>query len=312
MQFLITGIAGFLGSALAKHLVNEGHQVRGIDNLSTISPNPLPPEIHFTRGDINNRPKLWTLLQGVDCVVHLAARVFVPESFLYPTEYNLVNVGGTVNLMEAMRDADVKRVVFISSGTIYGHQKEQPVSENAIPQPYSPYAVSKLSAEHYIRAIGRAAGIETVSLRVFNAYGQGQQVPPSHTPVVPNFLRQASQQGTLVVNGTGEQTRDFVYVDDVVQAMKAATHMDGIDGEVINVGSGLETSILDIIKEVSKIFDQKLEIIYNPRRGSGPSRMCADIRKAKDLLNYEPHFSLEEGLRLTLQLDPYFQTHNNH
>src|SRR5512137_1007709 len=177
MNFLITCAAGFLASHLANQLAREGHQVRGIDDLSTGDPQSLGPDVHFTRGDVNDRPKLWTLLQEVDCVYHLAARVSVPESVLYPREYNAVNVGGTVSLMEAMRDVGVRRVVLISSGAVYGDQQQQPVVETAFPSPRSPYAVSKLAAEYYLRSIGDLWGIETVSLRVFNAYGQGQHLP---------------------------------------------------------------------------------------------------------------------------------------
>ncbi|HAE59019.1 MAG TPA: epimerase, partial [Anaerolineae bacterium] len=169
MNFLITGAAGFLGAALANRLAREGHQVRGLDDLSTGDPQSLGPDVHFTRGDVNDRPKLWTLLQDVDCVYHLAARVSVQESVLYPREYNAVNVGGTVSLMEAMRDVGVRRVVLVSSGAIYGDQGEQPLKENMTPNPRSPYAVSKLAAEFYVNTIGDLWNIETVSLRVFNA-----------------------------------------------------------------------------------------------------------------------------------------------
>ncbi len=191
MIFLITGAAGFLGSALANRLLREGHQVRGIDDLSTGDPTTLESGVHFTRGDVNDRPKLWTLLQDVDCVYHLAARVYVSESILYPREYNASNVGGTVSLMEAMRDVGIRRVVLGSSGAIYGDQEAQPLSEGQAPRPQSPYAVSKLAAEYYIRSIGSLWGIETVSLRIFNAYGPGQQLPPAHPPVIPYLLRQA-------------------------------------------------------------------------------------------------------------------------
>ncbi len=179
MNFLITGAAGFLGSALANRLVREGHQVRGLDDLSTGDPQKLAPGVLFTRGDVNDRPKLWTLLQEVDCVYHLAARVPVAESLLYPREYNAANVGGTVSLMEAMRDVGVRRVVLISSGAVYGDQGDQPLHEDAPPDPHSPYAVSKLAAEYYVRTIGDLWGIETVCLRVFNAYGPGQHLPAS-------------------------------------------------------------------------------------------------------------------------------------
>ncbi len=166
MNLLITGAAGFLGSNLANFLVREGHQVRGLDDLSAGDPASLSSDVLFTRGDVSDRPKLWTLLQDIDCVYHLAARVSVPESVLYPREYNAVNVGGTVSLMEAMRDVGVRRVVFISSGAIYGDQGSLPLRETAAPNPRSPYAVSKLAAEYYVRTIGDLWGIETVILRV--------------------------------------------------------------------------------------------------------------------------------------------------
>ena len=307
MQYLITGAAGFLGSALANRLAREGHTVRGVDDLSTGDPSVLSPEVHFTRGDVNDRPKLWTLLQEIDCVYHLAARVLVPESVLYPREYNQVNVGGTVTLMEAMRDVGVRRVVFISSGAIYGEQKVQPVHEDALPNPFTPYAVSKLAAEYYIRTIGRLWGIETVCLRVFNAYGPGQHLPPVHAPVIPNFLRQAYLNGTLVVGGDGSQTRDYVYVDDVVNAMVAAASAPNIDNLIINVGSGVDTSVRELMRMVLEITGGHPEIVFNPRTDRGPDRMCADISLAKEKLGYQPQISLGIGLPMTLEHDPRLQ-----
>src|SRR5512137_2750944 len=243
MNFLVTGAAGFLGSALANRLAREGHQVRGLDDLSAGDPSRLDPAVLFTRGDVIDRPKLWTLLQDVDCVYHLAARVSVQESVLYPREYNTVNVGGTVSVMEAMRDVGVKRVVLTSSGAVYGDQQLQPLTETMSPDPQSPYAVSKLAAEYYVRTIGALWGIETVALRVFNAYGPGQPLPAAHPPVVPHFLRQASHGGTIVIHGRGEQTRDFVFVDDAVEALVAAATAPTINRQVINIGSGVETSV---------------------------------------------------------------------
>ncbi|MBN2145849.1 MAG: NAD-dependent epimerase/dehydratase family protein [Anaerolineales bacterium] len=307
MNFLITGAAGFLGAALANRLAWEGHQVRGLDDLSTGDPNVLNPDVLFTRGDVNDRPKLWTLLQDVDCVYHLAARVLVPESILYPREYSAVNVGGTVSLMEAMRDVGVRRVVLISSGAVYGDRQEQPLSESAPPNPRSPYAVSKLAAEYYLRTIGGLWGIETVSLRVFNAYGPGQHLPASHPPVIPNMLRQAIRGGTLVVHGSGTQTRDYVYVDDVVNAMVAASTAPGLDGLVINVGSGTETSVRELANVVLEITQSSAEIMYNPRTDPGVSRMCADLSLAKDKLSYQPRIRLAEGLRLTIEKDDRFK-----
>jgi UDP-glucose 4-epimerase len=304
MQFLITGAAGFLGSALCNRLAREGHTVRGVDDLSTGDPATLSAEVRFTRGDVNDRPKMWTLLQEVDCVYHLAARVLVPESVLYPGKYNYVNAGGTVSLMEAMRDVSVRRVVFISSGAVYGDQEDQPVLETAIPNPRSPYAVSKLAAEYYVRTIGNLWGIETVCLRVFNAYGPGQQLPPVHAPVIPYFLRQSALNGTMVINGDGSQTRDYVYLDDVVDAMVAAATQPNLNSTIINVGSGVGTSVRELVSLVNKITGGTPEVVYNPRNDRGPGRMCADLRLAREKLNYQPKFNLEQGMRNTFEMDP--------
>jgi len=307
MNFLITGAAGFLGSHLANFLVREGHQVRGLDDLSAGNPDALSSEVLFTRGDVNDRPKLWTLLQDVDCVYHLAAKVSVPESVLYPREYNAVNVGGVVSLMEAMRDVGVRRVVFISSGAVYGDQGEQPLMENARPNPRSPYAVSKLAGEYYVHTIGNLWQIETVCLRVFNAYGPGQRLPPSHAPVIPNFLRQSLRGGTMVMHGDGRQTRDYVYVDDVVSAMISAATAPQIDDSVINVGSGVETEVIELIRLIMDITGAKVEAIVNPHNDPGVSRMCASLDLAQEKLRYRPSFSLEKGLRMTLERDPRFK-----
>ena len=307
MNFLITGAAGFLGSTLANKLAREGHQVRGLDDLSTGDPQALTADVHFTRGDVNDRPKLWTLLQEVDCVYHLAARVSVPESILYPREYNAVNVGGTVSLMEAMRDVGVKRVVFASSGAIYGNQDIQPLTEGQTPRPSSPYAVSKLAAEYYVRTIGGLWGIETACLRIFNAYGPGQHLPASNPPVVPYFLRQAVRNGTLVVNGDGTQSRDYVYVDDVVLAMVAAATAPNINGLVINIGSGAEMSIRALADLVLNVTGSQTNIVYSAQTPGGVSRLCADLSLAAQKLNYKPSISLKDGLRLSLQRDIRFQ-----
>ncbi len=303
MRIFITGAAGFIGSALANKMVKEGHYVRGLDDLSTGDPDRLLADVEFIRGDINDRPKLWTLLQDVDCVYHVAARVVVPESVLYPREYNLVNVGGTVTLMEAMRDVGVRRVVFTSSGAIYGNQSLQPVKESAIPQPRSPYAVSKLSAEYYIHTIGGLWGIETVNLRIFNAYGPGQQMPPTHPPVIPYFLKQAQMNSTLVVHGDGTQTRDYVYIDDVVNGLMAASIANGINHETINLGSGRETSVRELTRLVAEITGKSPEVVYNTRNDGGPSRMCADLSLAREKLNFYPNIPLEIGLQNTFESD---------
>jgi UDP-glucose 4-epimerase len=306
MNFLITGSAGFLGAALARRLVREGHQVRGIDDLSTGQPQSVSG-ILFTRGDVNDRPKLWTLLQDVDCVYHLAARVLVAESVLYPREYNATNVGGTVCLMEAMRDVGVRRVVFISSGAVYGNQDKQPLREDFPLAPRSPYAVSKLAAEYYVRTIGALWGIETVCLRVFNAYGPGQHLPPSHPPVIPNMLHQAVGDGTIVIHGDGNQTRDFVFVDDVVRSMVASATAPKVDRSIINIGSGMETSIKELAKLVIEVTGSKAEIVHTPRTDPGVARMCAKVSLAREKLGFKSKVSLAKGLALTLEQDRKYQ-----
>jgi len=296
MRCLITGGAGFIGTALANRLVMEGHLVRVIDDLSTGDPGRLHPEVIFTRGDVRDRPKLWTLLQKIDCVFHLAARVSVPESVLYPREYNDVNVGGTVALTEAIRDAGVQRIVLASSATVYGPQSVQPVVESAWPHPQVPYAVSKLAAEHYVFALGGLYGITTVALRIFNAYGPGQRVPPVHAPVIPHFVRSLVSGASLVVHGDGRQTRDFVYIDDVVDALIAASDADNIDRTVINIGSGEETSLDELVNTLANLTDRRPDVIHNQQLGGGLSRLTADLHLARRLLGYKPRVGLRDGL----------------
>lgn len=309
MNYLVTGAAGFLGSALANRLVREGHQVRGIDDLSTGDSSRLSPDVVLTQGDVLDRPKLWPLLQDVDCVYHLAAKVSVSESVLYPREYNKVNVGGTVSVMEAMRDVGVKRVVLISSGAVYGDQQDQPLCETTAPVPRSPYAVSKLAAEHYVRTIGALWGIETVSLRVFNAYGPTQSLPTAHPPVIPHFLRLAVRGGTMIIHGKGEQQRDFVFLDDVVEAMVAAATAPGVDRLVINVGSGKEVSITSLVQHVAENAGVSVDWMFIEEQDPGPSRMCADISLARKLLGYRPRVGLPEGLKIMMERDARFANH---
>jgi UDP-glucose 4-epimerase len=201
----------------------------------------------------------------------------------------------------------VKRVVFASSGAVYGDQRKVPLPESLTPDPRSPYAVSKLAAEYYVRTIGALWGIETVVLRVFNAYGPGQPLPAAHPPVVPHFLRQAIRGGSMVLHGNGEQTRDFVYVDDVVEAMVAAATAPSIDRLTINIGSGVETSLRTLAQQVLEVSNSAAEWILREDQDPGPSRMAADIRLARSKLGYKPHITLQDGLRRMLTRDPRFQ-----
>ncbi len=301
MGILITGGAGFLGSALANALVDGGHEVLVLDDLSAGDPNRLDPGVLFHRGSITDRPKLWTLLQGVDTVYHLAARVLVAESILYPREYNEANVSGTVALLEAMRDAGIPRLIFASSGAVYGDQTDQPIHETATPHPLSPYAVSKLSAEHYIHTIGALWGTTTVALRIFNAYGPGQPVLPSHSPVIPRFISQALGGGSLVIFGDGEQTRDFVYLTDVVHALIEARNIGKPEHCTVNVGTGIGVSINQIAQEIITQTGSSSNIIYSPVSSGGVSRLQADLTRARKLLGYRPKITIEEGIRRMLQ-----------
>jgi UDP-glucose 4-epimerase len=287
-------------------LAQDGHEVRVLDNLTAGDPSRLLPEVKFERGDVADIPKLWTLLQNVACVYHLAARVSVPESIMYPRDYNHVNVGGTVSVMEAIRDAGVQRVVLASSGAVYGVQPGQPLREEMTPHPDSPYAVSKWAAETYVHTIGQLWGIETVSLRIFNAYGPGQQLPAVHAPVIPHYLRAALSGASLVVFGDGSQTRDFIYLDDVVDGLVAAATAPGLSRQVINLGSGVETSILDLIGAIEESTGRSLEPLINEAGSGGVPRMRADLERARRLLGFTPHYSLPAGLRRVLSHDARF------
>jgi UDP-glucose 4-epimerase len=307
MRVLITGGAGFLGSALANRMVAEGHTVLVLDDLSAGDPRRLASEVLFTRGDVKDVPKLWTLLQGVDCVYHLAARVRVPESIHYPSEYSSVNVGGTVAVMEAVRDTGVKRVVFASSGALYGEQAHQPISEDQAPNPNSPYGVSKIAAEYYVSTLGNLNSIETVAMRIFNAYGPGQELPPSYPPVIPQLLRQAQTGESLVILGDGTQTRDFVFVDDVVDALVAASTATDVNRAVINIGSGQETGINDLAAKVALLTRNRTNLLHNRAQPGGVSRLVADVTLAQSLLGWTPRTDLDQGLRQTTERDPRFQ-----
>ncbi|HZD11800.1 MAG TPA: NAD-dependent epimerase/dehydratase family protein [Candidatus Binatia bacterium] len=308
MHFLITGGAGFIGAHLANRLVADGHHVRVVDDLSNGDRSHLSPHVHFHRGDVNNIPFMWSMLQDIDCVYHLAARVSVAQSILYPRDYNDANVGGTVSVMEAMRDAGVRRVVLASSGAIYGEKEQQPVNEEMTPLPDSPYAVSKWAAEQYVHTIGHLWGIETVALRIFNAYGPRQSLPLSHAPVVPRFLRQALTGGSLVLFGDGSQTRDFIYVSDVVSALVAAAQATDVDRAVINVGSGHETSIGRLADLVEELGGHSANRVQNASKSSGVRRLVADIECARRLLGWEPRVTLAQGLALTIKEDERFRS----
>jgi UDP-glucose 4-epimerase len=307
MQILVTGGAGFLGSHLANRLHKDGHYVRVLDNFTAGSGNGLHPDIFVKRGDVRDVPGLWALLQGVDVVYHLAAMVSVPASVLYPQAYNDVNVGGTVALLEACRDVGVGRVILASSATVYGRPTVLPVTESTPGQPTVPYAVSKIAAENYLFTMGRLVNFEAVSLRIFNAYGPGHNLPPSHAPVIPYMMQQVNQGASVVIYGDGSQTRDFVYVDDVVDGLVSAATAERVDQQTINIGSGQETSINQLAELVGKVVGKKPRLLHNLDVDRGVDRLFADIGKARHLLNFKPKTSLTKGLEMLYQQDPLFR-----
>jgi UDP-glucose 4-epimerase len=308
MRVFVSGGAGFIGSHLANRLHQRGHFVRVLDDLSSGDPAALDSGINLTRGDVRDIPKLWSLLQGVDVVYHLAARVSVPASILYPREYNDVNTGGTVSLLEACRDVGVKRVVLTSSATVYGDQAEQPVHEELPTRPAVPYAVSKMAAEQYLFNISKFSGFEAVALRIFNAYGPGQQLPPVHAPAIPQFMHQILGGGSVMVFGDGKQSRDFVFIDDVVEALISAATAADIDQQIINVGSGVETSVRDLMTQIASVVGKKANVLYNSETPGGIARLVADLSKARRLLDYSPSVDLTTGLHRLLAEDPIFHS----
>ncbi|RME52073.1 MAG: NAD-dependent epimerase/dehydratase family protein [Caldilineae bacterium] len=309
MRVLITGGAGFIGSHLANHLHALGHYVRVLDDMSSGVPERLHPDVYVKRGDVRDVPTLWSMLHGVDVVFHLAALVSVPASVFYPRDYNDVNVGGTVALLEACRDVGVGRVVLASSATVYGEQRRQPVREDMPCDPRVPYAVTKVAAEYYLFNMGDLVGFETVSLRIFNAYGPGQSLPPNHAPVIPYIMRQVQNNGSVIIFGDGEQTRDFVYVEDVVRALTAAATANGVNRQIINVGSGQETSINELAEHIGRVVGKSPRILHNRDASGGVVRLVADITKAESLLDYRPRVALQEGLTRLFKEDPIFQKH---
>ena len=303
MKCFVTGAAGFLGTALSNRLIKEGNEVIGLDDCSGGEPQRLLPEVQFVRNDLNSKESLWRLLKNVDIIFHLAAKVIVPDSLLYPGEYEKTNVGGTVTLLEAMHDVGNQKMIFASSGAIYGNQPVMPLREDMNPRPESPYAVSKLAGEFYIRTIGQLWGLQAVCLRIFNCYGPYQGFTFAHSPVIPTFLRQSALKGTVVIHGDGNKTRDFVYVDDVVDAFIAAANLEKHEETVINIGSGQETSVNQVLEIARKITGIDPQVVHNPRRVGGANRMCADLTIAEKELDYHPKVMLEERMRRTFEAD---------
>ncbi len=302
MKILITGGCGFLGTNLARYLTNQGYEVRILDNLSTAfpswrcsksTPDSRLPKVDLLKGDIRDRETVNNAVAGINAVIHLAALTSVVESVDNPENTWENNVGGTLNLLEACRRHDIKRFIFASSNAVAGEQLP-PIDENKIPQPLSPYGASKLAGEALCSAYWHSFGIKTLSLRFANLYGPFSD---HKTSVIALFLKWIREAKPLIIYGDGEQTRDFVHVDDVCQAIHLSLKSDGPFGEVFQIAGGKETSVNDLVRALKKVTGKKFEVTYQPERIGEIRRNYSDISKARRLLGFEPEIELVEGLK---------------
>jgi UDP-glucose 4-epimerase len=304
-RYLVTGVAGFIGSTIARKLLARGEEVRGVDNLSTGKRANLATcggQLDFREADICDPRAMAGACQGVDYVFHEAAIASVPKSVADPMGSNRANVEGTVNVLIAARDAKVKRVIYAASSSIYGETPTLPKHEDMLPTPISPYAVAKLAGEHYLQAFYRCYGLETVCLRYFNVFGPHQDADSPYSGVLAKFITQmlAHQQSTIF--GDGEQSRDFTYVDNVVDAnlLACTAPADKVAGQVINVATGTRISLNESYRVLQRLLDYRNQPQYAPERAGDVKHSLADITKARKCLGYEPKIGFEEGLQRTV------------
>ncbi|MAF14281.1 MAG: LPS biosynthesis protein WbpP [Parcubacteria group bacterium] len=291
MKSLVTGGAGFIGSNCVDALIDKGHEVIIIDNLSTGKKENINSKAKFIEADITNLEEIKPHFEGVDYVFHFAALPRVQVSIEDPISTHNININGTLNVLLAARDAKVKRLVYSASSSAYGDNDQMPLQEDFLPAPMSPYGLHKYVGEHYARLFSLLYGLETVSLRYFNAYGPRMAFEGSYFTVVATFLLQKKQGKILTIVGDGNQTRDFTYVGDIVNAnIAAATSTKVGKGEVINIGAGKNYSVNEIAKRIggeTTNIDPRIE----------PKDTLADNTKAKELLDWQPEVDLDEGLK---------------
>jgi nucleoside-diphosphate-sugar epimerase len=302
--YLVTGGAGFIGSHIVEALVTKGKRVRVIDNLSTGKRENLQHlmnEIEFIEGDLRDQEASARAVKGVDFVMHQAAIPSVPRSIKEPKNTTENNLNATLHLLLAARDAGVKRVVYASSSSVYGDSPALPKSEDFSPAPLSPYAASKLAGEYYCRVFSQVYGLETVSLRYFNVFGPRQDPLSLYAAVIPIFISAALTKKPLVVYGDGEQTRDFSFVANVVQANLLACEAEDIAGETLNIGGGTQTSLNQLIKELQAIVNTDLDVEYADPRPGDVKHSLASVEKAKKLMGYGCAVPFGEGLRRTVE-----------
>jgi len=297
--YLVSGGAGFIGSHLVEELIARGEKVRVLDNFSTGKRRNLEPwldRIELIEGSVEDREICKNSVQGVEVVLHQAAVCSVPRSVENPLATNATNVTGTLNLLWACREAGVRRFVCAGSSSVYGDSEVLPKVETMTPKPCSPYAVSKLVKEHYCIVFYRLYGLETVVLRYFNVYGSRQDADSAYAAVIPSFVQALIRGGRAKIYGDGEQSRDFTYVRDCVQANLLACQEVRAVGEVFNIASGRRTTINDLYDRIADLLGSGDRATYEtPRRGD-VRHSLADIGKAKRLLGYDPVYTIDQGL----------------
>ncbi len=304
MRALVTGGAGFIGSHLASRLVADGHEVRVLDNFSTGSRSNLvglAASVDLVEGDIQSYERAHNAVQGCEVVFHQAALPSVPRSVQDPLTSNAVNVIGTLNLLLASRDSGVRRVVFASSSSIYGADRTLPKREDRAPMPIAPYAVAKLAGEGYCRSFAEVYGLETVALRYFNVFGPGQDPLSQYAAVIPKFITALLEEEAPVVFGDGEQSRDFTYIDNVVEANLLAADAVGVSGRTFNIACGERITLNGLLEELRSILGSKVEASYLEQRPGDVRHSLADISLAREHLGYRPAVEFSDGLRRTVE-----------
>src|ERR1700675_4861243 len=304
MRYLVTGGAGFIGSNTVDELVRRGHSVVVLDDLASGKEDNLAEirnKITFIKGSITDIEVVRKAMHEAEFVLHLAARTSVPRSVKDPIESNRINVDGTLNVLVAARDAKVKRIAFAASSSAYGETPTLPKVETMVPAPISPYGVTKFAGELYLQTFGRCYGLENVSLRYFNVFGPRQDPASPYSGVLAKFCTAFLEETQPVIFGDGEQTRDFTYVENAVQANLLAFEAPQVSGKVFNVGFGGRVSLNAVLRELGKITGKKLEAKYEPPRDGDIRDSQADISQAREYLEYEPQVTFEEGLARTFE-----------
>jgi UDP-glucose 4-epimerase len=304
--YLITGIAGFIGSSLAQALLERGETVRGVDNFLTGKRENLAPflnRIDFLEGDLRDVEAMRRACEGVDIIFHEGALPSVPRSVKDPVPSHDCNTNGTFNLLNAARAAEVKRVIYAASSSAYGNQPGMPRRESMVPMPIAPYAVQKLTGELYMKSYWQVYGLETVCLRYFNIFGP-RQVPDSpYSGVMAKFILQMMRGEQPTIFGTGEQGRDFTYIDNAVSAnlLAAAAPAEKVAGRVFNVACGERHTLKETFAVLAELMNFKLPVLFGPPRNGDVLDSLADISAAHDAFGYKPLVGFEEGLRRTVE-----------